>query len=88
MDISSEIIMFAFLKKLFKREEKTVVASRLWVDTASPEPVKKLCLVGEVKPKVVKEAKPKNPKKVKEVIAAVPDSVKVPTKRGRKPKVK
>lgn len=86
MDISSEIIMFAFLKKLFKREEKTVVASRLWVDTASPEPVKKLCLGGEVKPKVVKDIKPKNPKKVKEVIVAVVEPVKVPSKRGRKPK--
>lgn len=80
--------MFAFLKKLFKKEEKIVVMPRLWVDIASPEPVKKLCLVGEVKPKVAKNAKPKTPEKVKEVIATVPEPVKVPSKRGRKPKVK
>ena len=80
--------MFTFLKKLFRKEEKIIVPTRLWVDIASPEPVKTQCSIGEVKKKVGKETKPKNPKKVKEVIAAVPEPVKVPAKRGRKPKAK
>ena len=82
--------MFAFLKKLFKREEKTVVTSRLWVDIASPEPVKKMCLSGVSSQPVAKVVKPRKPRKVKEVVVTSVETtvVKLPAKRGRKPKAK